>query len=439
GRPARLVGDNGRAPHSGLYVPMLARGEVVGVVAVQAGTPDRFTTGDAELLALVANTAAVAVSNAQLFDAANRRMGHLEALRDIDLAISSSLDMQVTLTVFLSQVLQQLGVDAAQVLLLSPASQTLEHAGSRGFRRTTGRLRQPVRVGEGLAGRAALDRVTLSAFGPANVQRAPSGDSSAALRAAEQFQAHFAVPLVAKGQVKGVLEVFHRAPLDPTPEWLDFLETLAGHAAIAVDQAELFNHLQESNAELSLAYDATIEGWSAALDLRDKVTEGNSQRLTQVTLRLATAAGLPDTALMHARRGALLHDIGEIAISDRILNKPGPLDPDEWAVMRLHPVYARDLLAPIAFLRPAIDIPYNHHEKWDGSGYPRGLKGPEIPLAARVFAVVDVWDALSSDRPYRPAWPPEKVRQYLREQSGVSFDPQIVELFLAIEASESGG
>jgi PAS domain S-box-containing protein len=432
GRPAALMGSNDRAPLSGLYVPMLAKGEVVGVVAVQTYTRGRFTPDDADLLALVANTAAVAVSNAQLFEEANRRMGHLEALRDIDVAISSSLDMQVTLTVFLSQVVQQLGVDAAQVLLLSPASQMLEHAGSRGFRRQTTRLRQSVRLGEGLAGRAALERVTHSAPGAFASQMAPAGDPRAGLLAAERFVAHYAVPLVAKGQVKGVLEVFHRAPLDPTPEWLDFLETLAGHAAIAVDQAELFNHLQQSNAELSLAYDATIEGWSAALDLRDKVTEGHTQRVTHISLRLAAAAGLPDSALMHARRGALLHDIGKIAIPDSILNKPGPLDDEEWAVMRLHPVYAHDLLAPIAFLRPAIDIPYCHHEKWDGSGYPRRLTGAEIPLAARVFSVVDVWDALGSDRPWRAAWPQDQVQAYLREQSGVSFDPLLVELFLGM-------
>ena len=431
GRPAQLVGSNPRAPQSGLYVPMVAKGAVTGVVAVQAYTAGRFKADDAELLSLIANTAAVAVTNAQLFDEASRRMGHLEALRDIDMAISSSLDMQVTMTVFLSQVVQQLGVDAVQVLLLSPTSQMMEHAGSLGFRHGTGRLRQPVRLGEGLAGRAALERATLWAGSTPGGEPMLASDPRGPYLAAEQFRAHYAAPLLAKGHVKGVLEVFHRSPLDPTPEWMDFLETLAAQAAIAVDQAELFNRLQESNTELSLAYDATIEGWAAALDLRDKTSPGhNSQRVAQACVRLAAAMGMPDTALVHARRGALLHDIGQIAVPDHILSKPGPLDEDEWRVMRLHPVYARDLLAPIAFLRPAIDIPYCHHERWDGSGYPRGLNGSAIPLAARVFAVADVADALSSDRPYRAAWPPDRVRAYLREQSGKDFDPEVVEVFL---------
>jgi putative nucleotidyltransferase with HDIG domain len=181
---------------------------------------------------------------------------------------------------------------------------------------------------------------------------------------------------------------------------------------------------------LVVAYDATIEGWSSALDLRDKETEGHTQRVTRTTIRLARAMGVGDTQLMHLWRGALLHDIGKMGIPDAILLKPGPLTDEEWEIMRQHPDYARNMLAPIAYLRPALDIPYCHHEKWDGTGYPRGLKGEDIPLAARIFAVVDVWDALSFDRPYRMAWPADKVKQYIREQAGRHFEPQIVSLFL---------
>ncbi|MEW5952901.1 MAG: HD domain-containing phosphohydrolase [Bacillota bacterium] len=188
-----------------------------------------------------------------------------------------------------------------------------------------------------------------------------------------------------------------------------------------------------SNIELTLAYDATIEGWSRALDLRDKETDGHSRRVTDTTILLARAAGMSEAELAHVRRGALLHDIGKMGLPDRILLKPGPLTEGEWEIMRRHPSYAYDLLSPIAYLRPALDIPYCHHEKWDGSGYPRGLKGERIPLSARIFAIVDVWDALTSERPYRPAWNEEKVNDYLREQSGKHFDPLVAELFMKMK------
>ncbi|RYF46768.1 MAG: HD-GYP domain-containing protein, partial [Cytophagaceae bacterium] len=191
--------------------------------------------------------------------------------------------------------------------------------------------------------------------------------------------------------------------------------------------------LQRSNVELILAYDTTLEGWSRALDLRDKETEGHTMRVTELTMRLAQTLGLSDTEISHIRRGALLHDIGKMGIPDAILFKPGPLTEEEWGIMRRHPVYAFDLLSPIAFLRSALDIPHYHHEKWDGSGYPHGLKGEQIPLSARLFAVVDVWDALRSDRPYRAGWPAERVREHIKQGSGTHFAPHIVDAFLSLD------
>ena len=189
-------------------------------------------------------------------------------------------------------------------------------------------------------------------------------------------------------------------------------------------------HLRRSNTELRLAYDTTIEGWARALELRDKETEGHTRRVTDMTVRLARRVGVNDEALVHIRRGALLHDIGKMGVPDHILLKPGKLDAGEWDAMREHPSHALTMLSPITFLRPALAIPYCHHEKWDGSGYPRGLKGEEIPLAARIFSLVDVWDALSYDRPYRRAWSQETVMTYLRERAGTEFDPEITEIFL---------
>ncbi|HEX6268897.1 MAG TPA: HD domain-containing phosphohydrolase [Anaerolineales bacterium] len=190
--------------------------------------------------------------------------------------------------------------------------------------------------------------------------------------------------------------------------------------------------LQEAHSQLLRAYEATIEGWSRAMDLRDRETEGHSRRVADQTEQLAKELGMSQEELIHVRRGALLHDMGKLGIPDAVLHKPHELTEDEWAMMRRHPQLAYDMLYPVEYLRPALDIPYCHHEKWDGTGYPRGLKQKEIPLAARLFAVVDVWDALTSDRHYRRAWTNENALAYIREQSGKHFDPHIVDLFFKV-------
>ncbi|MFN7036022.1 MAG: HD-GYP domain-containing protein, partial [Bellilinea sp.] len=248
----------------------------------------------------------------------------------------------------------------------------------------------------------------------------------------EGFVSYCGVPLIAKGQIKGVLEVFSRTPFEPQEEWLNFLEALSRQAAIAIENAQLFENLQRTNLDLLLAYEATIEGWSRALDLRDKETEGHTRRVADLTLLMASRMGLDAAQLAHIRRGALLHDIGKMGIPDAILLKPGRLTDEEWEIMRKHPLYAYQMLYPVQYLRPALEIPYAHHEKWDGSGYPRGLKGEEIPLAARIFAVADVWDALTADRPYRPAWTQAEALRYIREQAGAHFDPQVVKVFFEV-------
>jgi putative nucleotidyltransferase with HDIG domain len=356
-----------------------------------------------------------------------RQLQRLAALRSIDLAITSSLDLRVTLDVVLDKVTSQLQVDAAHVMLLDPNTQMLMHAAGRGFRNTEV-VRSRMRPGEGYAGKAALERRTISITDLSTADATPR----TTLFNSEGFVAYFAVPLVAKGQVKGVLEVLHRSPLAPDNEWLDFLEALAGQAAIAIDNATLFEQLQRSNLELTLAYDTTLEGWSHALELRDRETEGHTRRVADITVRLARAMGMSDAELVHVYRGALLHDIGKMAIPDSILLKPGPLTDEEAATMRQHPTYAYELLSPISFLQPALDIPYCHHEWWDGSGYPRGLKGDQIPLSARIFTIVDVWDALRSDRPYRQAWPEERVIEHIKSLSGRQFDPAVVETFFKL-------
>jgi len=362
-----------------------------------------------------------------------RQLEQLAALNRIDHAILAGQGLSSILPVVLDEVMTQLGVDATDLLLLDDETHILTYAQGRGFR-TPGIERSRLPLGEGVS------RVLLAPGAPHLVTLSPSlsSFSHADLIVGEGFVSVIALPLVIQGQPKGVLELYQRTPLDPDPEWLDFAQMLADQTAVAIDHGRLVNHLQQQTIQLSAAYDRTLEGWSRALELRDLETRGHSERVTRLAVALAQSFGIGGDDLLHFRRGALLHDIGKMAIPDAILLKPGPLTDTEWMVMRQHPIYAYELLRPIAFLQPALDIPYGHHEQWDGSGYPRSLSGDAIPLAARIFAVVDVWDALTSDRPYRPAWSLERAEAYLQEQSGHHFDPRVVEAFLATRAASAG-
>ena len=360
---------------------------------------------------------------------ARYRLEHLVTLHAIDLIISSNLNLQLALQEFLNLVVSQLHVDAADILLLNPHTQELEFAAKQGFHSADLRHVR-LKLGEGLAGRAALEHQSIGIPDLLDPQR---GFLRTPLFAGEEFVAYYVVPLIAKGQVRGVLEVLHRSPRTFDEEWRSFLEALAAQAAIGIDNATLFDGLQRSNAELVLAYDTTIEGWSRALELRDKETEGHTQRAAEMTLGIARAMRMKEEELVNLRRGALLHDIGKMSIPDSILLKTGPLTDEEWAIMRRHPAYAFELLSPITYLRPALDIPYCHHERWDGTGYPRGLKGEQIPLAARIFALADTWDALYFDRRYHSAWPESRVRKHIRSLAGTQLDPKVVEVFLDME------
>ena len=323
----------------GATVPIRAGQAVIGALAVAARR--ELTPNQVRLLSTVAEMAGVAIHRTRLHEETERRLRHITALREIDRAISSSLNLRVALEVVLSQVVAQLRVDAASVLLLDPHTLTLEYAAGRGFHAKYIE-RSRVHLGEGHVGRAALERRVVRI---ADLREDTDAMARAQWLAGEGFIAYVAAPLIVKGQVKGVLEVFHRAPFTPDEEWLGFLEALATQAAIAIDNAELFENLQRANSELAVAYDATIEGWSRALDLRDKETEGHTQRVTELTLRLARALGIGEAQLAHIRRGALLHDIGKMSIPDTILLKPGALTRSEWDVMRQHPQTAYEMLS----------------------------------------------------------------------------------------------
>ena len=417
---------------SGMYIPMKVDGFTIGCISVESPDSDAFSESDERLVSTLSAQATIAIENARLFKQTQRRLEQVSVLHQIDVVISSSADFHSTLKFVLEHVLVQLKMDAAQVLLLESATMTLMYADGVGFS-STQQPKLSFPLGECRAGQAVLERRPV--FIP-NLKEDEKGMAGMGFLPEDDFLMYGCVPLIAKGEIKGVLEVFNRKSVSLDDEWMEFLQVLASQTAIAIDNSLMFEALQRSHLELSLAYDATIEGWSRALDLRDKETEGHTQRVTTLSVRLATRLGLSDAEIVHMRWGGLLHDIGKMGVTDSILHKPGPLNEEEAKAMRRHPGYAYDMLMPISYLRPALDIPYSHHEKWDGSGYPLGLKGEDIPLVARIFAISDVFDALTSDRPYRKAWSVEKTLEYLKSQSGMHFDPKIVDAFLNIMQEE---
>ena len=357
-----------------------------------------------------------------------RRVEHMQALRRVDMAITNAVDVGLALDIFLEQVQALLSIDAAGVLLYDEHAQALQPAAARGFGGEPARAAR-VSLGQELAGFAALEQRTV--YIP-DLQCEARWGSVVASELQRGYRAYWAVPMLTKGQLQGVIELYAERAFVPDGQWFEFLETFADQGAIAVESALLFRSLERSNAELQLAYDKTIAGWAYALDLKDEETAGHSQRVTQLAVRLAQRFGVDQRALTHIQRGALLHDIGKMGVPDSILLKRGALTEVERQLIEQHTEYARDLLAPIDFLRPAIDIPYSHHERWDGSGYPQGLVGEEIPLAARIFAIVDVYDALTSERPYRQAWSREDTLEHIQKGAGKHFDPKLVEVFMTM-------
>jgi putative nucleotidyltransferase with HDIG domain len=346
-----------------------------------------------------------------------------------DLAILGSTDLRVALKSIAEQACKQLLMDVAFILLFEPHLLRLEIAVSAGAQ-SSEMQNLWFRLGDTLVGRVAQERRMIVI---ADLAKEPQNDPVSRM---EGLSSCFVLPLIAKGNIVGVMYLGCRSAFHPDQDWLDFLESLAGQAAMAIESIKAFEDLQRSNFELAQAYSRTILGWSHALDLRDKETNDHTYRVTEMTLKLARLVGMKDAELIQVKYGALLHDIGKMGIPDSILLKEDYLSNEEWEIMRRHPTYAYEMLSPIEYLRSALDIPYCHHERWDGTGYPRGLSGEQIPLAARLFAVVDVWDALRSNRPYRKGWGEDKVRDYILSQAGSHFDPNAVSLFLRVVEEE---
>ncbi len=419
----RFFGEN----RSGIVVPIRTATEIIGALAVAITVPHKIRPHQTRLVTTLAEIAGNAIYRSNLYQRSEEQIQRLTTLRELDTAIASSLDLRIILSILTEHLIKKMKASAVTVLVFDSRSQTFDYYAAAGFKNREN-LRAPLNLGDGMAGQILLSRRALYIK---DINEETSPISFKQLKS-EQFRSYYAIPLFSKGATRGILEIHFRQPFSPSVDWIEFVHTLAEQAVIAIDNAQLFENLQHTNQELSLAYDTTLEGWGKALELRDKETQGHTQRVTGLTLELARQMGIPEPELLQIRRGCLLHDIGKMGVPDNILHKKDTLTEEEQIEMRKHTQYAYDMLYPIEYLRPALDIVYCHHEWWDGNGYPQRLRGEKIPLSARIFAVIDVWDALSSDRPYRHAWERERIIEYIRDLSGKQFDPQVVEAFFVM-------
>lgn len=419
---------------SEMALPLSVGSEVLGVLDVQSSARKAFREDDERVLSVFAEKAALAIQNVKYYEGQQRQLRYLNALHQIDLAITGSMNLDVTLSVIVKQILTHLSANAVSILTYEEYAQTLTVKANAGFAEED-QLPNTLNLRRSLPG-VVIQKNRLVSEPDLRSPDHPCQRED--FLGKENLRTYYGFPLISKGKLKGVMEVFYQDPYVPNQAWKNFAETIATQTAIAIDNASLFRDLQRSNKELVLSYDTTLEGWAQALELRDHETEGHSRRVGKMTLEIAREMNVPPRDLVHIRRGALLHDIGKMGVPDQILQKPGPLTEEETEIMRKHPEYAFEWLKSIPFLEKALAIPHYHHERWDGAGYPKGLQGDEIPLPARIFAIVDVWDALLSDRPYRKAWSQEKTLNYLREQAGKQFDPQVVEAFFAVLERTAG-
>ena len=400
---------------SGGLFPLIRGGKVFGILALVSGNTDYFKSGTRKWL----HTLTRLMSDGLV--------GTEDAEYSVLQSLLASLDVLDGLPAVLNIIARSLGADAITVLRYIPLPNRYELLGTYGLAKEE-MAKIKFYFDAGLAGRILGDqpvwikdlREDLS--GPRPIYRLDE----------EGFRGYLAVPLIAHQHLVGALEAAWRSPRH-TKTWSDvFLERVGGQIALAMEHSQILDGIRRDNVELTARYNAMIEGLSRSLELRDLETEGHTRRVSELTLRLVQHMKIPADQWDAIRQGALLHDIGKLGIPDAILLKPGSLTPREEKVMQQHVIYGHNILAPVTDERDILEITLYHHEHWDGTGYPYGLKGEQIPRMARVFTVVDVFDALTSDRPYRTAWPRSKVIEYLQKQAGRYFDPQVVKLFLEI-------
>ena len=378
------------------------------------------TQCDLDRARMITGHIALAIAHTTTVEANARRIEALLALHETSVDLAGHHDIKGLLRTIVVRAGKLVGTEMGGLYLTVPNG--LQMVVARGLLEPF--VDRVLPLGEGASGRAVLSRKAIL------VDDYAHWEGRSAMFSDLRVGSVIAAPLLWKDTVLGAFHVEHPLPNVFGSDDIEIVSLFAEQAAVAIANARLIYNTETARKELELGYNATLEGWVRALDLRDQETEGHTQRVTDLTVELARRMGIAEDQLESIRRGALLHDIGKIGIPDAILRKPGPLTENEWTIMRRHPQMAWDMLSPIEYLRTALAIPYGHHERWNGSGYPLGTKGRQIPQAARIFAIVDVYDALRSDRPYRTGWPEERTIKFMKDHSGTSFDPEILEIFL---------
>lgn len=407
---------------SGGLFPVLKDGQVIGLLALLSDQTNYFCSSSIAWIQALTETLSYSVLQVEY------QTKKIQAEYSVNRILQSGLNFRETFHAIFELLTDLVGADAAVVLKYNPASQHFDLLATHGV---DSRILAKVHlyIENGLTRRTVRERRSIRVD---NMFVTEPGENHVSLFSQEGFQAHTTVPLIGQRDLLGVIEIFWRESQHADPWKLEILQMIGEAVTFALEHKTIIEALKLRNEELTSTYTATIEGLSRALELRDLETDGHTRRVSALTVRLTEHMQIPADQRAAIQQGALLHDIGKLGIPDAILLKPGSLSPREWKVMQQHPLYAYNILAPIISLRQALDIPLYHHERWNGSGYPYGLVGEQIPLSARLFAVVDVYDALTSDRPYRSAWSRTQALEYLREQAGQQFDPQVVAHFLEL-------
>lgn len=407
------------------FVPMSSNTKTIGMIVV--GRDTCFSQQELDIFKTISDMIAPAIERANLLRKTEKQLKRLESLHAIDQAITSIFDINVINKIILDQVVKELEADATDILILNTSSNMLECMGINGF---IDQLIRNVKIPltTSVAGKVLLENQRYSV---SNLEEQPLSFIRKNMRV-ENFNAYFANPLRVKGEVIGVMEIFFRKPFYPDEDWLNFFDALSMQAAVAYDSFRKYSDLQRIQQNMTTSFRSTLETWSKSLELHDIESHDHIRRVTNETLILAKDLGVDEKDLTNIEHGAILHDIGKIAIMDDILQKKGTLTEKEWTAIKRHPQIAKDLLSNVKMLEKAMDIPYCHHENWDGTGYPQGLKGENIPLSARIFAVVETFDALTTPKPYRKAWSKQEAVKYLRAEKGKRFDPVIVDKFLSL-------
>ena len=416
------------ATHNMILVPIMIDKQVICIIQLVCDPSWQSSTEDLSLLTMAANTLAICLNKAYLYQQSQIHVKTLSSFQRIQHNILENLSLPTTLDMLVDEIVRELSVDAVDILYFHPGLKSLRPIAQQGFRQKVFQ-NISIEIGEGLAGKAAKTKSIIHVRDLINSEEQINRSLEFST---EKFVTYFGVPLLVKGRMVGVLEIFNRSVMDPEDDWIDLLKLVAGLAGTAIDLQNLTNDLERSRKEIAVAFDGVIKGWASALELRGIEPKGHAERIVELTEDLARNMGLDGPELEDIRRGVLLHDIGKMGIPDEVLLKGSVLNEVERKKIGRHPVDAYELLKSVDALKSALDIPLYHHERWDGEGYPYQIEGEDIPLAARMFAIVDVWDAMLSDRPYRKAYSREEAIQHIKQQSGKHFDPVVVKAFLKL-------